>query len=76
MRIALASDHAGVDLKRDLVAWLAAAGHDVLDLGVHSDDPSDYPDSAEAVATTILAGKAERGVLVCGSGAGGCWCRS
>ncbi len=70
MRIALAADHAGVDLKRELAAWLTGSGHAVLDLGVHDHQPSDYPDSAEAVAQAIRGGQADRGVLVCGSGAG------
>ncbi len=70
MRIALAADHAGVDLKRDLADWLAGDGHTILDLGVHDHQPADYPDSAEAVADAIRGGRADRGVLVCGSGAG------
>jgi ribose 5-phosphate isomerase B len=70
MRIALSADHAGVNLKRDLAAKLNQAGHEVLDLGTHSDAPVDYPDCAEAVAATVREGRAERGVIVCGSGAG------
>ncbi len=70
MRIALASDHAGVDLKRDLAGWLTSRGHDVLDLGVHTYEPADYPDSAEAIAAVLGEGQADRGILVCGSGAG------
>lgn len=70
MRIALGADHAGVDMKRGLAAALTSAGHDVLDLGAHSDAPVDYPDSAGAVAGAIRGGKADRGILVCGSGAG------
>ena len=70
MRIALSADHAGVNLKRDLAAKLNQAGHEVLDLGTHSDAPVDYPDCAEAVAATVRDGRAERGVIVCGSGAG------
>jgi ribose 5-phosphate isomerase B len=70
MKIALGADHAGVDLKRELAAALSSAGHDILDLGTHSDAPVDYPDCAEAVALAIREGRAERGVIVCGSGAG------
>ena len=70
MRIAVSADHAGVDMKRDLAAKLNKAGHDVLDLGTHSDAPVDYPDCAEAVAEAVRDGRAERGVIVCGSGAG------
>ena len=70
MRIALGADHAGVDMKRGLAAALGSAGHDVLDLGTHSDAPVDYPDSADVVATALRDGRAERGILVCGSGAG------
>ena len=70
MRIALASDHAGFALKQELAAALAADGHQVLDLGAHSTDPVDYPDTAEAVAGALSEGRAERGIIVCGSGAG------
>jgi ribose 5-phosphate isomerase B len=70
MRIALSADHAGVDMKRDLAGKLNSAGHEVLDLGTHSDAPVDYPDCAEAVAAALREGHAERGVIVCGSGAG------
>jgi ribose 5-phosphate isomerase B len=70
MRIALSADHAGVDMKRDLAAKLNSAGHEVLDLGTHSDAPVDYPDCAETVATALREGRAQRGVIVCGSGAG------
>ena len=51
-------------------AYLTRQGHDVVDLGTHSTAPVDYPDSAEAVAQTIFDGHADRGVIVCGSGAG------
>ena len=70
MRIALAADHAGYDMKRDLAAALRAQGHDVLDLGTNSTAAVDYPDSAEAVAGALCDGRADRGVIVCGSGAG------
>lgn len=70
MRIALAADHAGFPLKQELSARLAQSGHEVLDLGCHSTAAVDYPDSAEAVATAIRDGRADRGIIVCGSGAG------
>jgi len=70
MRIALGADHAGVALKRELAAELARGGHDVIDLGTHSDAPVDYPDCADAVASAVRDGRAERGIIVCGSGAG------
>ena len=71
MTVALGADHAGFTLKKDLAATLVADGHEVLDLGVYAaDPPSDYPDVAELVALAVRDGKAERGILVCGSGAG------
>lgn len=70
MRIALSADHAGYEMKRDLAAALGKRGHDVLDLGTHSAAAIDYPDCAEAVALALREGRAERGVIVCGSGAG------
>ena len=68
--IAIASDHAGYDLKSTLAEQLANLGHEVLDLGTHSPDSVDYPDFAEAMAAAIAEGRAERGVLVCGTGIG------
>jgi ribose 5-phosphate isomerase B len=70
MQIALAADHAGYEMKRDLAAALRAQGHDVLDLGTHSSAPVDYPDCAEVVATALRDRRVARGVIVCGSGAG------
>ncbi|HZI63840.1 MAG TPA: ribose 5-phosphate isomerase B, partial [Thermoanaerobaculia bacterium] len=70
MHLALACDHAGLDLKEELAAFLAGLGHTVENLGTHSKDPVDYPDSARAVAEALNQGRAERGILVCGSGAG------
>ena len=72
MKIALAADHAGYEMKRDLAGKLAKVGHEVLDLGTHSSAPVDYPDYAEAVAAVLRDGQAERGIIVCGSGAGVC----
>ena len=70
MRIAIAADHAGFEMKRDLAGYLARDGHEVIDLGTNSTEPVDYPDISEAVATAVLGGQAERGIVVCGSGAG------
>ena len=70
MRLALSSDHAGYELKRDLAAILGQKGHAVLDLGTHSTAPVDYPDAAESVAGALRNGDADRGIIVCGSGAG------
>ncbi len=68
--IAVASDHAGFELKSVLAAELEAAGHEVLDLGTYGPESVDYPDFGVALAQVIELGKAERGVLVCGSGIG------
>lgn len=70
VRIALGSDHAGYPLKEHLATWLAESGYAVYDLGTHSADPVDYPDYSAAVARAVLDGRADRGVIVCGSGAG------
>lgn len=72
MRVAVGSDHAGFALKRHLAAYLAEAGFTVLDLGTHSEDPVDYPDFAAAVARAVVEGRADRGIVICGSGAGAC----
>lgn len=69
-RIALASDHAGFALKALLAAELAAAGHDVLDLGPDSEASVDYPDYGRALGEAVAGGRAERGIAVCGSGIG------
>jgi RpiB/LacA/LacB family sugar-phosphate isomerase len=70
VRLALGADHAGYELKQALASWLREAGHEVLDLGTGSTDPVDYPDYAEAVGRAVLEERAERGVLICGSGVG------
>ena len=70
MRLALSADHAGYPLKQELAAKLTQQGHSVLDLGTHSTAPCDYPDAAEAVAQSLHAKQADRGIIVCGSGAG------
>jgi ribose 5-phosphate isomerase B len=68
--IALGADHAGWELKEDIKAWLLDRNVELLDFGTHSPDPVDYPDYAAQVAEAVVAGKAERGVLVCGTGIG------
>jgi ribose 5-phosphate isomerase B len=68
--IALGADHAGWELKEALKAWLIDRGYHVVDFGTHSPDSVDYPDYAAQVGEAVSAGKAERGVLVCGTGIG------
>lgn len=70
MTIALSADHAGVDLKDALAAWLKEEGHDVLDLGTHGHDSVDYPDFGGRLGRAIAEGKADRGIAICGSGIG------
>jgi ribose 5-phosphate isomerase B len=70
MRIAIASDHAAYELKAQLADWLRAEGHDVEDLGTNGPDSVDYPDFGYALGEAIAAGRAERGVALCGSGIG------
>ena len=71
MIIALGCDHAGYPLKKLLHVWLEKKGHKILNLGVDTDAvPADYPDYARAVSESVASGKAERGVIVCGSGVG------
>jgi RpiB/LacA/LacB family sugar-phosphate isomerase len=68
MRVAIGSDHSGFEMKEALRFYLGALQHDVLDLGTHSTAPVDYPDYAEAVGIALRRGKAERGIMVYGSG--------
>lgn len=70
MKIVAAADHAGFQLKDELVALLREQGHEVEDLGTHSTGSVDYPDYAHKVAERIVSGAAERGLLVCGTGVG------
>src|ERR1051326_7408506 len=70
MKIVIGSDHAGFELKNAMGDVLRGLGHAVLDVGAFNQNPSDYPDFAEAVGRAVLDGKAERGVLICGSGVG------
>ena len=70
MKVVIGSDHAGFQLKNAMGDLLRSMGNEVLDVGAFNENPSDYPDFAEAVGRAVLDGKAERGVLVCGSGVG------
>jgi ribose 5-phosphate isomerase B len=70
MKIAIASDHAALEMKADLVAWLGEQGHEVADLGPHTADSVDYPDYGYKLAEAIASGAATRGIALCGSGIG------
>ena len=70
MEIAIGADHEGYMLRRQVIEQLQRAGHHVLDMGTDSAESVDYPDYARAVAEAVAGGDAERGILICGSGAG------
>lgn len=70
MRIAIAADHAGYPLKSIVVDTVKEEGHDAIDLGAFNIQPDDYPDYAEKIGACIAEGKADRGILLCGSGVG------
>jgi len=70
MRIACGFDHAGVPLRERIIAEVEGAGHEVLDLGTDTTDPIDYPVKALEVGRAVVSGAADRGIIVCGSGAG------
>ncbi|WP_298009808.1 RpiB/LacA/LacB family sugar-phosphate isomerase, partial [Anaerolinea sp.] len=72
MRIAVACDHGGFPLKATVLRVVQEEGHEAMDLGAYDAQSSDYPDFAEKVGEAILSGKAERGILICGSGVGAC----
>lgn len=72
MKIAIASDHAGFPLKEEVREYVAKLGHEINDLGAYSTEPSDYSDFAVLVGKALMAGRAERGILICGSGVGVC----
>ncbi len=72
MKVALAADHAGFQLKQLVAAALEGEGMTVVDLGTHDARPVDYPDFARAVGASIVAGETDRGILICGSGVGAC----
>ena len=70
MRVALATDHAGLPLKAAIADWLRAAGHEVVDFGVDSPEPVDYPDVIAPAARAVAAGDCELGIVLGGSGTG------
>jgi ribose 5-phosphate isomerase B len=72
MKVAIGFDHAGFPLKQTVLETVIEAGHEPIDLGTNSAEPVDFPDFAEKVGRMIQSGKAERGILVCGSGIGAC----
>ena len=71
MKIALGCDHAGFSLKSKITEWTTQLGHQIIDVGANALEPEDdYPDFAKAVSLTLQEGRAERGILICGSGVG------
>ncbi len=70
MKVAIGSDHAGFQLKQELVPFVRGLGHELIDVGTDGPAPVDYPDIALAVSTEVVNGRARRGVLLCGSGVG------
>lgn len=70
MNIVVVSDHAGFTLKEDIKSFLRSEGYNVIDCGTHSKESCDYPDYAHDAALTIIDGKAERGIFICGTGIG------
>ena len=72
MRVAIAADHAGFELKEKMAGYLEAKGFEVMDLGTHDQESVDYPDFARAIGKVLQEEKAGRGILVCGSGVGAC----
>ena len=70
MKIAIACDHGGLDLKRDLCAWLAGQGHQVEDFGCDSHDSCDYADFVEPAARSVAEGRNDRGIVICTTGIG------
>lgn len=72
--VAVGSDHAGFPLKKPVIDYLKSNGYDVLDLGTNSTEPCDYPDFALAVGEAVKDGKAQMGIVLCGSGVGASVC--
>ena len=70
MKIAIASDHGGFDLKEQVKAWLQEMGHEVEDFGCHSKESCDYPDFGAAAARAVASGQCERGIVICTTGIG------
>jgi len=71
-RVALAADHAGLELKEKVADFLRGAGFEIMDLGTDDEEPVDYPDFALAIGEALRKGRVERGILICGSGVGAC----
>ncbi len=73
MKVAVSADHAGFEMKAEIIGWMESKGHQVKDLGAYVLDPEDdYPDFAVAVARSLCSGETEKGVIICGSGVGAC----
>ncbi|ALS25572.1 ribose 5-phosphate isomerase B [Paenibacillus cisolokensis] len=72
MKISVGGDHAGFPLKGVIVSALESMGHEVVDYGTFDTNPIDFPDITRTVCDSVLAGKAERAILVCGTGVGAC----
>ena len=70
MKLVVGSDHAGFPMKAEILAFLKEKGHEVLDVGSHDPAPVDFPDIARQVAAAITSGRAERGLMICGTGVG------
>ncbi len=72
MRIAIAADHAGYQIKDDVINIVQSLGHDIIDLGTYNQEPVDYPDFALKLGKVVVEKQADRGILICGSGVGAC----
>ena len=70
MKLVVGADHAGFPLKEEVRGYLERLGHEVIDVGAYNAEPSDYPDFAEALGRVLMSRRAERGILICGSGVG------
>ncbi|MEI6847328.1 MAG: ribose 5-phosphate isomerase B [Chlorobiaceae bacterium] len=70
MKIAVASDHAGFELKKTVIAWLESNGHEFNDMGPYNEESVDYPDYARKVAEAVAVGEYDQGILLCGTGIG------
>lgn len=70
MKIAIGNDHVALEMKKEITAFLEAKGHEVINFGTDSSDRADYPIYGEAVANAVVEGKADRGILICGTGVG------
>ena len=70
MKLVIGSDHAAFDAKSEMIEYLKALGHDILDAGTHSQQSCDYPDYAAEVSRKVVSGEVDRGILICGTGLG------